>query len=209
MIHPENNKVSSAARSVQGGSDGSDGTVDGLEGSALESVGLGEFDSKSSVLDHLGTAQVGVVDHAGSDDLDGVLGGAMTSSHLHVHLGDGTADGAVSVLLVHVHRSCAGQVSQNNAVVSDAAGLSLEDLGGGDDLTLDLADLVLTFHEVPELRPGEDGVAAEHAHSVECWVRVRLSGEASAHNVELSQLWKSMERRVSITDHACKTWGHW
>jgi len=112
----------------------------------------------------------------------------MTASHLHVHLGDGATDGDVSVLLVHVNRARAGQVPQNNAVVSDAAGLSLEDLGSGDDLTLDLADLVLTLHEVPELRPSEDGVTAEHAHSVERGVRGRLSGETSTDDVELSQL---------------------
>lgn len=133
-------------------------------------------------------AELAVLQDAGSDDLNRVRGGAVTTGHLHVHLGDSSVERSVSVLLVHVDGTSAGQVSQNDAVVSDGTSLSLEDLGGGDDLTLDLADLVLSLHEVPELRPGEDGVAAEHAHSVERRVCVLLSGQGSSHDVELSQL---------------------
>ena len=54
----------------------------------------------------------------------------MTTSHLHVHLGDGSAKGSISVLLVHVNGTSAGEVAEDNAVVPDASGLSLEDLAG-------------------------------------------------------------------------------
>jgi hypothetical protein len=42
-------------------------------------------------------------------------------------------------------------VSENNAVVLDVIGILLEDLASGNDFALNLADLVLTLHVVPEL----------------------------------------------------------
>ena len=100
---------------------------------------------------NLGTTKLVIRNNASSDDLDGVVGGGMATGHLHVHLGSSSAEGRVSVLLVHVHGTGTGEVTENDAVVSDAADLLLEDLAGGDDLTLDLTDLVLTLHVVPEL----------------------------------------------------------
>ena len=64
----------------------------------------------------------------------------------------------------------------------------LVDLLNGDDFTLDLSDLVLSLHVVPELGLSKDWVGGEHSHSVECWVRLLLSREASANDEELSDL---------------------
>jgi len=83
---------------------------------------------------------------------------AVTTRHLQVHLGDSSAERRVSVLLVHVHSTSAGEVTENDTVVSDGSGLLLKNLAGGDDLTLNLSDLVLPLHMVPELGPGEHGV---------------------------------------------------
>lgn len=116
------------------------------------------------------------------------MSGRMSSGHLHVHLGDGSAEGHVSVLLVHVNGTCAGEVTENNAVVFDGANLLLKDLTRGDDLTLNLANLVLSLHVVPELRPGKDGVSLEHTHSIELGVRNLLSCEGSSDDKELSHL---------------------
>jgi len=110
-------------------------------------------------LSNLRASHVGVFDNGGSDDLDRVESGRMATGHLHVHLGDGTAERDVSVLLVHVDGICTSQVTEEDAVVADSTGLLLEDLGGGDDLTLDLADLVLALHVVPELGASEDSIA--------------------------------------------------
>ncbi len=178
----------SAHCSVKRGSVGSDSAADGLEGSALESVRFWESDVLRGVLTDLFAADLRVVQNAGADDLDRVLSGAMATGHLHVHLGDGSAQGGVSVLLVHVNGTCAGQVTEDDAVVSDSASLLLKDFARGDDFTLNLANLVLSLHVVPELGPGEDGVPLEDTHSVEGRVWVLLGGEGTTHDVELSQL---------------------
>ena len=146
------------------------------------------------------TTHLRAVEDGGSDDLDRVLGSAMTTGHLHVHLGDGTAEGNISVLLVHVNGTSAGQVTKNDTVVSDGTTLSLEDLRGGDDLTLDLADLVLSLHVVPELGPGENGVSVEHSHAVELGLWVLGRWERTTHDVELSTLRQGTTRCVRHVD---------
>ena len=172
-----------------GWSHGSDSGVEGLGWGTGGLPGLWELEGGTGgVLGDLGTAGLVVADDAGSDDLDGLTSGGVSSGHLEVHLGNGAADRSVSVFLVHVHSSSSGQVSQVNAVVSDASGGLLVDLAGGDDLTLNLSDLVLSLHEVPELSAGEDSVAFENSHSVKRWVWVLLGGQGTAHDVELSHL---------------------
>ena len=152
------------------------------------------------VLADLFAADLSVVQDASTDNLDGVLSGAMATGHLHVHLRDGTAEGNISVLLVHVDGTRAGQVAKNDTVVPDSASLLLKDLAGRDDFTLNFANLVLPLHVVPELGPGENGVPLEDTHSVEGRVWVRLRGEGTTHNVELSQL--SNENEHQIRHHA-------
>ena len=174
--------------SVESGSDGSDSAVNGLVRCALESVRFWEFNVLVVILADLLAAHVRVVQHARPDDLNRVLSSTVATSHLHVHLGNGTAEGDVSVLLVHVDGIGTGQVSEDNTVVADGTGLLLVNLAGRDDLTLNLADLVLALHVVPELGAGEDGVALEDAHAVEGRVGGLLSGQGSSHDVELSQL---------------------
>ena len=148
------------------------------------------------VLTDLGAAHILVTNNAGADDLDRVLGGAMATSHLHVHLGNGTAESRVSVLLVHVNSASAGEVTEDDAVVPDGTGLLLEDLARLNDFTLDLADLVLSLHLVPVAGPGENWVSGENTHSVEGWVRGRLSGEGTTHDVKLSNLKSPSPKRL-------------
>ena len=112
----------------------------------------------------------------------------MLTSQLQVQLTDGTAEGDGSEFLVHVNGISAGQVSEVNAEVLDAGGVLLEDLAGRDDFTLDLADLVLTLHEVPKLGPSKDLVASEDSHSVEFGLWDFLAWQSSSDNVKLSNL---------------------
>ena len=112
----------------------------------------------------------------------------MTTGHLHVHLGDSSAEGHVSVLLVHVNGTSTGEVTEDNTVVSDGTNLLLEDLAGGDDLALNLTDLVLSLHEVPELGSGENGVSGEHTHSVKRGIGGISRSEGSSDNEKLSQI---------------------
>ena len=97
------------------------------------------------ILADLRAAHVRVVQHARSDDLNRVLSSRVATSHLHVHLRHGTAKGDVSVLLVHVDGIGTGQVSEDDAVVSDGTGLLLENLAGADDLTWILRTLCWRF----------------------------------------------------------------
>ncbi len=75
----------------------------------------------------------------------------MLAGKVDIKLGNGAVESVSSVLLVNVDDVSAGLISENNAVVLDVIGILLEDLACGDDFTLDLADLVLTLHVVPEL----------------------------------------------------------
>lgn len=52
----------------------------------------------------------------------------MSTGHLHVELGDSSAKGSVSVLLVHVDNDGSSQVTNDESVGSDAGCLLLEDL---------------------------------------------------------------------------------
>ena len=92
------------------------------------------------------------------------------------HLRYSASEGRVSVFLVHVDWVSSGEISEDDAVVLDDAGVLLVDLLHGDDLTLDLSHLVLSLHVVPELRLGQHWVGSENPHSVESGVRVLLGG---------------------------------
>ena len=137
--------------SVEARSVGSGDATDTLERSALQCVRFWESNVLRRKLLDLRSFDIGVFNDACSDDLNGVMGGAMSTGHLHVHLADGSAEGHVSVLLVHVDRVSTGKVTQNDAIVPDCARLLLEDFTGRDDFTLNLANLMLSFHVIPEL----------------------------------------------------------
>lgn len=136
-------------------------------GGSLDGSGLGEDNTSSGELDGLLTDGVGIGNDGGLDDLDGLSSSGVTTGHLHVELGDGSAKGDVSELLVHVNGGGTGIVSEEDTVVSHDTGSLLEDLAGRDDLSLDSSDLVLSLHVIPELGSSEDLVSAEDSDSVE------------------------------------------
>ena len=80
------------------------------------------------VLCSLGSSALRIGDNTGSDDLDRLLSGTMSSSHLHVHLRDSSAKCRVSVFLVHVDNDGTGQVSEVDAVVPHSTGFLFKDL---------------------------------------------------------------------------------
>ena len=175
-------------RSIKARSVSFDFAADSLEGSTFKCVRFWEFNVMGRELQNLWTLDLTILQSACSDDLNRVSGGAMSTSHLHVHLRDSSAEGAISVLFVHVNGTSAGEVTKDNAVVSEDASLFLEDLGCVDDFTLNLANLMLSLHEIPELGSGEDLISGEHAHSVESRIGRSIGWESSSNNVELSQL---------------------
>jgi len=87
----------------------------------------------------------------GLDDVDGISSGAVSTGHLIIHKGDGSAKSVMSVFFVHVHDTSPGKIFKHDSVVLDGIGFSLEDFADGDDLALALSNLVLSFHLIPEL----------------------------------------------------------
>ena len=151
-------------------------------------MGLGEPDRFLVELTNLGSSHFSLRHDGGSDDLNRIVTGRVSSAHLHIQLRDGAVEGSISVFLVHVDGDGTGQVSENDSIIPDNIGPLLEDLAGGNNLSLNLSDLVLSLHVVPELAAGKDGVGGEHTHSVELGFGALLRGVSSTDNVELSDL---------------------
>lgn len=116
------------------------------------------------------------------------------------HLGNSAGKSGVSEFLVHVDCFSSGQVSENNTVVLEDTGVLLVDLLNRDDLTVDLSDLVLSLHVVPELRLGKHWVLSKHSHSVESGVWVLLTCESSSDDEELSDLQSPKSSEVAECD---------
>lgn len=106
------------------------------------------------------------------DDVDRVSSGGVSTGHLGVHLGDGTAESGGSVFLVHVDDIGSSLILQDDSVVFDVRGFSLEDLTDVDDLTLALSNLVLSLHLVPELGSSEHDVLGKDSDSIAGWLWV-------------------------------------
>ena len=151
----------------------------------------GEFWESQVSWDHLLSlgSDDGVVRHDGGlDDMDGVSSGGVSSSHLGVELRHGVANGVGSVLLVHVQHTLSRLVLDDDSVVLDRVGVSLEDLTDGHDLSLGSSDLVLSLHLVPESGSSNDGVSCEHSDSVASGLWVLLTWRFSTDNPVLSEL---------------------
>jgi hypothetical protein len=52
----------------------------------------------------------------------------VSAGQFHVHLGDGSSEGDISVLLVHVHSVCACRISKYDSKVLDCTWFLLENL---------------------------------------------------------------------------------
>ena len=174
--------------SNEGGSVGLEGSLERLVGCSLPVNNSWELEAR--LIELLGGCSSAVLGlkNGGSDDLNRIVWGRVSSAHFQIELWYGATEGSVSILLVHVDSASSGQVSEDDSVVLDRLSFLLEDLSGGDDLSLNLSDLVLSFHEVPELGPGKYGVASEHTHSIESGLRVLLWWVFSSDNKELSDL---------------------
>lgn len=108
------------------------------------------FDTSFNVLCSVSSLDLIVWDNNSLDDVDRISSSTVSTSHFTVHLGDGSAERIVSVLLVHVNNISSGSVLKNNTVVSDAIGASFKNLADRNDLSLSSSNLVLSLHLVPE-----------------------------------------------------------
>lgn len=130
---------------------------------------------------------VWMLDHS-LDNVNGVSSGRVSTGHLGVHLGDGSAESGSSVFFVHVDDIGSSFVFKHDAVVFDVGSFSLEDLADIDDLTLALSDLVLSLHLVPELGSSEHDVLGKDSDSIAGWLWIRLAWELSSDNPKLLDL---------------------
>lgn len=174
--------------SDEDGSGGSEGALVGRSRSSLGLGKLGEAERLLGELPNLSALKVSVGELHGLDDMDALVSSGVTTGELSVHLRNGTAKGSVSVLLVHVHIILSGKVLEDNTVVLDRVGVTLEDLADGNDLTLALADLVLSLHFVPESGASKDGVLGEHSDSVAGGLGILSGRRLSADDPVLSNL---------------------
>lgn len=96
-----------------------------------DTVGKRELDL--GIVEHLDSSSLGFAGLDGLDleDVDSVGLGTMTGSHVTVGLGDGSSDGDITVLSVHVVVSGTGVVFQPDSVVLDGSG------GLGENLTIE------------------------------------------------------------------------
>lgn len=155
------------------------------------SLSLGDLwvsDASSNVLFSCFSSNSVVWDDDGLDDVDRVSSGTVSTGHFTVHLGDGSAETVVSVLLVHVDDIVSGVILEDNTIVSDSVGSSLEDLADGNDFSLGSSDLVLSLHLVPESGSSDDSVLGEDSDSVAGWLWVSLAWALSSNDPILVDL---------------------
>jgi len=162
------------------------GSVFLLSGSGDE---LGDGESELGVSVDLvdgSSASILSGDRAGSKDLDGIVSSSVLAGHLHVHLGDGTVEGDVSVFSVHVVLARSGLVSDGNTVSLDDSGVLLVDLLARDDLTVSSLQSVEELGLIPELRSSNNLILSEDSHGDDVLLRLSLSGESGTSDQELS-----------------------
>jgi hypothetical protein len=124
----------------------------------------------------LGEVLIGVVslnlrilDNGSLDDLDIAGHSSVSTSHIVVHLTDGSSESQVSVLLVHIVSTASASVTEPDGEVLHLSWGLIEDLGNIEDLTASSFSLCQRFHVVPELRLGDDLVTSEDLHSENLW----------------------------------------
>lgn len=122
------------------------------------------------------------------DDMDGITSGTMSTSHLLVHAGDGTVESGWSVFFVHVDNISSSGILKDDSEVLDGTSLLFKDFRDGDDLTLALSNLVLSFHFIPEVGSSENNVLGEDSNSEAGWFWSGFTWKFSSDNPELFDL---------------------
>lgn len=130
----------------------------------------------------------GVWLNEGLDDVDGISSGTVSTGHLLVHVGNGTAESGAPVFLVHVDYISSCSILKYDSVVLDGGSFLLEDLRNGNDLSLAFSNLVLSLHLVPEVGSGENDVFGEDSNSIACWFWIAFTWKLSSNNPVLFNL---------------------
>ena len=106
-----------------------------LLGNNLSWTNQWETEVLAEILGSIVSLDLGILDNSSLDDLDIASHGSVSTSHIVVHLTDGTGEGDVSVLLVHIVSTASASVTEPDGEVLDLSWGLIEDLSDIQDFT--------------------------------------------------------------------------
>merc|ERR1711962_211530 len=127
-------------------------------------------------------------DHFHLQDLDGTGTCTVTGRHVTVALGDGTCDGDVAVLSVHVVSATSRVVTNLHSEILHRCLILLENLLTRNNLTNRLLQFLQFLHVVPESGFGGDDIGSEDSHSEDRRLGVLLGRDTTTDDFEFLQL---------------------
>ncbi len=142
-----------------------------------------EAEILAEVLISIVSLDLRIPDYGSLDDLDVASHSSVSTGHVVVHLPDGTGQGDISVLLVHVVSSASASVAQPDSEILNLSGGLLENLSNIEDLTPSSLGLSKRLHVVPELGLGDDGVPGEDLHSEDLGARILRGGSSTTNQL--------------------------
>ena len=193
-LHTETSLTTESARLLS-----EEGSLELLGFSTVLAVRKSELEVLMSVHDVLVSLEVLIFNDGSLDDLDGTITSTVSTSHFLVALLNGTEEGVITILLVHVVSTRTRVVSQPDTVVLDF-GVSLVDLQksaimqrntyfvDSKDFTSTLLHLLESVHEVPVTGLSSDSVGSEKTHSVNFGFRVSFGRKSTTNNVIIVNL---------------------
>lgn len=122
------------------------------------------------------------------DDLNGVGAGTMTSAHVTVALCDGTPNGQITVLAVHVVCARTRIVAQPYAEILNLDWRRFVYLFQGDDFAGGFLELLQLTQKVPETGFGDNVVRSEYTHFIQRRLWLLLAGQLTANDLVFLQL---------------------
>lgn len=122
------------------------------------------------------------------DDLNGVGAGTMTSAHVTIALCDGTTNGQITVLAVHVVCARTRIVAQPDAEILDLDWRRFIYLLQGDDFAGGFLELLQLTQKVPETGFGDNVIGSEDTHFIQRRLWLFLAGQLTANDLVFLQL---------------------
>ena len=173
-------------RSVAVGSCGLEGALESLLAGSGQGLNDRESDFGVSELDGFGSSDIrGLLENGGSNDVDGAWVGSVVSAHFLVKLRNGSVQGDVSELLVHVMESGSGLHAQHDSVGFHVSGVLLVDVVDSENLSVGSLQFVQSSHLKPETGLGDDLILSENSHRKDLGLRLLFGGQSSAENQKL------------------------
>ena len=132
------------------------------------------------------TSAVARVNLLNSDDLNASVACTVPGSHFCVKLVDGSDEGGITELLVHVVGTAAAVVAKPHSKVLHVGGLFLVNFVNAENLSGGLLELVDLVKKVPESALSRDRVGSEDTHAEDRGFLVGLGGDLTSDNLEVS-----------------------